>query len=147
MSHTFTPKSIHFAFHCTSFSLTHFYKGIYTVQSSLNVLLLQRMKRIDEMLSGRLFCCVFIQWFLTKSKACHGHYLMNLAIYLGTLVLDVITIVITNEKIKTSTGKQECQCVSGSLDWKSCHLIHNPEPSPLNLAFCDTVKHTRPSYY
>lgn len=54
--------------------------------------------------------------------------LLFFIIYLGTLVLDVITIVITNKKIKMSTGEQECQCVNGSLDWKSCHLIHNPEP-------------------
>lgn len=73
--------------------------------------------------------------------------LLIFAIYLGTPVWGVITIVITSKKIKMSTGEQECQGVSGRLDWKSCHLIQNPEPSPLNLAFCDTVKHTRPSYY
>lgn len=62
--------------------------------------------------------------------------------YLGMLVAAIITTVIMGGEIKVSTGERERQQVSGSLDHKSCHLIHNPEPQPLNLAFCDMVKHT-----
>lgn len=94
--------------------------------------------------SSAVYLFGLFQWSL---KPVMDITLLIFTIYPGTLLLDVITIVITNEKIKMSTHEQECQCVSGSLDWKSCHLIHNPGSSPLNLAFCDTVKHTRPSYY
>lgn len=41
--------------------------------------------------------------------------LFTLTIYLGTLVLDITTTVITDGEMKVSTGGQERQQVSGSL--------------------------------
>ena len=63
--------------------------------------------------SSAVFLFSTFQWSL---KPVVDIILLIFTIYLSTLVLDVIPIVITNEKIKMSTGEEECQCVSGSLD-------------------------------
>lgn len=80
------------------------------------MLLLRRMKRSDNTFSGSLFCCVFIQYLSKKLKACHRYYNLHLYHLSGHIGFDVITIVITDGKIKVSIGEQECQQVSGSCD-------------------------------
>lgn len=54
--------------------------------------------------------------FLRSLKLVIDITLFIFTIYLDTWVLDVITIVIMDGKIKVSIGEQECQQVSGSLD-------------------------------
>lgn len=67
-------------------------------------------------LSGSIFWCVFIQYCSKKPEACHRYHPVHLYHLSGTLVSDVITIVLTGGEIKVSIGEQECQQVNGSLD-------------------------------
>lgn len=63
------------------------------------------------------FSVVFLFSTLLRSlKPVIDITLFIFTIYLGTLVSDVITIVLTDGKIKVSIGEQECQQVNGSLD-------------------------------
>lgn len=63
------------------------------------------------------FSVVFLFSTLLRSlKPVIDITLFIFTIYLSTLVSDVITIVLTDGKIKVSIGEQECQQVNGSLD-------------------------------
>lgn len=63
------------------------------------------------------FSVVFLFSTLLRSlKPVIDITLFIFTIYLGTLFSDVITIVLTDGKIKVSIGEQECQQVNGSLD-------------------------------
>lgn len=73
--------------------------------------------------------------------------LLIFTIYLSRAVWDVIIIVIMDGKINVGIGEHKCQQVSGSLGQTPCHLIHNPQSQPLNLAFCDVVTLARLGYY
>lgn len=73
--------------------------------------------------------------------------LLIFTISLSRAIWDVIIIVIMDGKINMSIGEHKCQQVSGTWGQKPCHLIHNPQSQPLNLAFSDVVTLARLGYY